>query len=136
MHNPVVLLIAVALLAYASTRSPGKASPERFQHLRGWHKVFGVLAIILAFLILLNPDFLALGLFGDTAFFDLLVFALSLQMSVLVAQAFQVSARVFSKAATFLGISRMSLRLLLAMLALNLAAASTAIQKAVHRIFS
>lgn len=44
--------------------------------------MFGVIAVILAVLMLMNPDFLALGFLADTTFFDVLVLALSLQMLV------------------------------------------------------
>ena len=53
--------------------------PHRFT---GWQKLVSFVAIILALLIVLNPEFLALGLFGDAAFFDLLVLALSLQLQM------------------------------------------------------
>ncbi len=42
--------------------------------------MLGLVAIILAVLILFTPEFLALGLLGDASFFDVLVMALSLQM--------------------------------------------------------
>jgi uncharacterized membrane protein YkgB len=80
MQKVTLILFALSILAYASTRSLNKTKPSWFQHLKGWQKIFGTLAVVLTLLIILNPEFLALGLVGDTAFFDLLILALSLQM--------------------------------------------------------
>src|SRR5262245_18231647 len=65
-------------------RSPFKPKLFCFQHLEGWRKVLGVLAIVMTLLIVLNPEFLALGIIGDAAFFDVLVLAISLQLQVYV----------------------------------------------------
>jgi hypothetical protein len=43
-------------------------------------KFIGVLSFAIEGKIVMNLEFLALGLLGDTAFFDLLVLALSLQL--------------------------------------------------------
>ncbi len=73
MQTTRLILFGLALLAFGLTRT-------RSQPLRGWQKLFGVIAVVFATLMLLQPEFLALGLLGDTAFFDLLVLALGLQM--------------------------------------------------------
>src|ERR1043166_8012360 len=82
MQRVTIILLGLAILAYASTWSSNKTQPSRFQHLKGWQKIFGVLAVSFALLVVLNPEFLALGLIGDTAFFDMLVLAMSLQLHV------------------------------------------------------
>src|ERR1041385_5306701 len=106
MQNVTIILFALGMLAYASTRSLDKTKVSRFQHLKGWQKLFGALAVILALFIILNPEFLALGLLGDTAFFDILVLALSLQMRALAIRAFHGCVDVLSR-----GIDRKSTRL-------------------------
>src|SRR4051812_49433110 len=81
MQKVLIIVAGLALLAFAvnskETRRRKPAWAERFQ---GWHKIFGILAVIAAFFILLNPELLALGIFGDAAFFDLLVLGLGLQL--------------------------------------------------------
>jgi hypothetical protein len=136
MQKATIILLGLALLAYASTRSPDKTKLPRFPHLKGWQKIFGVLAVILTLLIILNPEFLALGLLGDTAFFDFLVLALSLQVHVFATRAFHSCVEVLSRGARWLGIPSPGLRYLLAVLTPAIAVAVTALHKAVHRILS
>lgn len=69
----------------------------RFQHLNGWEKLIGVLAVFMALLIILNPEFLALGLVVDSVFFEMLVFALSLHLRLLVVRVFHICAGLLSK---------------------------------------
>src|SRR5436190_4044037 len=134
MQKVTFILLGLAMLAYASTRSPAKINLSRFQHLKGWQKVFGVLALFLAVLIILNPEFLALGLMGDTAFFDMLVLALSLQLHVFVTRAYHRCVEVLSKGVRWLGFPSPGLCYVLAVLTLVMASAVTAFQKAVQRI--
>ena len=136
MEKVTIILLGLVMLAYASTRSPGKTRLSRFQHLKGWQKIFAVLAVILALLIILNPEFLALGLIGDTAFFDMLVLALSLQLHVVATRAFHSCVEVLSRGVRWLGIPSPGLRYLLAILMPAIAGSVTAFQKAVHRILS
>ncbi len=136
MHKITIILLGLAVLAYASTRSPDKTKPSRFQHLKGWQKVFGVLAVVVALLIILNPEFLALGLIGDTAFFDILVLALSLQMRVFALRAFRSCVDVLSRGVRRLGIPSPGLSYLLSVLTLAVGSLASTFQKAVHRILS
>ena len=131
-----MILVGLAMLAYASTRSADKSRPPWFQHSKGWEKIFGLLAIFLTVLIILNPDFLALGLFGDTAFFDIMVLALSVQMSVFTTRAFHCCVDLLPKVVRWLGIPSPGLRYLLAFLTPVFASAVTSFQKAAHRILS
>jgi hypothetical protein len=87
MRKPITILLGLALLAYAGVRLRNKTKPAWFQQLQGWQKLFGGLAVILTLLIVLNPEFLALGLLGDTAFFDMLVLVLGLQLHLYATRA-------------------------------------------------
>jgi hypothetical protein len=80
----IILLGLVLVSVWAMTRARNRVKPIWAQQLKGWQKIFGVIAIVAMVLIVLNPEFLALGLLGDTAFFDLFVLALSLQMHTFV----------------------------------------------------
>jgi hypothetical protein len=86
-------------------------------------------------LIILNPEFLALGLLGDTAFFDMFVLALSLQMHMVVARACRACVTVLIRRVWWIGIPSPGLRYLLAVSALAIGNAATIVRKA-SRIFS
>jgi hypothetical protein len=87
MHLTPAIVLGLAILAWVFTRLPDNTKLTWSARLNAWHALVGVIAVILAFLILLNPEFLALGLLGDTAFFDLLVLLISLQLRTLGSQA-------------------------------------------------
>ena len=136
MQSVTIILLGLAMLAYASARSTNKTLPARFPHLKGWQKIFGVLAIIFTLLIVLNPEFLALGLLGDTAFFDMLVMAMSLQMHMFVRRAFHSCVDVLSRGVRTVGIPSPGLRYLLFVLTPVITGAVAAFQKALHRTLS
>ena len=124
------------MFIFASARSPNKAKPTWFQHLRGWQRLLGVLAAILTLLIVLNPEFLALGFLGDAAFFDMMVLALSLQMHTFAAGAFRACVKALSKGVGWLGIPSPGLSYLLAVTTIVIGSAVYAFQRAVHRFLS
>ena len=131
MREKIIILACLALMAFAFIRR----SRRWFEHLSGWQKLFGVIAVLLAVLILINPDFLALGLMGDATFFDVFVMALSIQMLVMV----QWAGRGFGKA-LFRGVRWIGgspgLRWFLAASSFAFASAISLAQKVVHRIIS
>jgi len=104
--------------------------------LRGWHKIFGVVALGLALVIMLNPEFLALGLVGDAAFFDVLVLLLSLQLKDFVLQAWSRFRSLFERAVPRT-IARLSVTPAMALLIfMPLVDLALAIRKTVHQILS
>jgi uncharacterized membrane protein YkgB len=136
MQNTVVILMSLAFIAFAFSRGPQRAKPAWLQCLKGWQTVFGLIAVILAVLILINPDFLALGLLGDTAFFDLLVMALSLQMLFFAQSAWRRLGSAVVKSLRWARIPSPGLRYLLAISAVAIGSAISLVQKVVHRILS
>jgi hypothetical protein len=80
MHLTPAIVLGLAILTCALTMLPDRTKLAWSARLNAWHALVGVIAVILALLILLNPEFLALGLLGDTAFFDMLVLLISLQL--------------------------------------------------------
>lgn len=131
-----IIFLGVFVFAYARKQPPGKARPSRFPHLKGWQKVFGVLGLIMAFFVILNPDFLALGLLGDAAFFDMLVLMFTLQMSGLAAWMGHGLVAVFRGGMRRLGIPSPGLHYLMGLFPFFIADAATSIKAAVHRILS
>ncbi|MGZ4963765.1 MAG: hypothetical protein ACXWC8_14510, partial [Limisphaerales bacterium] len=83
--NFINVMVLGVVIAFACFRLRERKGFGWFHQLTGWQKVFGVLAMVAAVVILLNPEFICLGLLGDTAFFDLLVLGLSLQLHGLAA---------------------------------------------------
>ena len=75
------------MLAFAGKRAARQGKLKWFRQLNGSQKIFGVVAFVLVLLILLNPEFLALGFLGDTALFDMLVLAISIQLHTHVIRA-------------------------------------------------
>ncbi len=136
MQKVTFILLGLMMLAYAVTQSQHKTKPSRFQHLKGWEKLIGVLAVICTLLIVLNPEFLAFGFIGDAAFFDVLVLAISLQMHLLVRQAFRRSVDLLSRGVRAVGIPSPGLRYCLFVSTLVIGTAVAGFQKTVHRIFS
>ena len=115
MQTRIVLLLGLAvLLACAMTRKRVRMKSSWSQHLSGWQKLFGVLAVAGALLIILNPEFLALGLVGDTAFFEALVLALSLQMHAYAIRIYRRCVAELVRAVKWMGIPSPGFRYLLA----------------------
>ena len=135
-QTDILILLALAILACAFTRAPEKTKPPWSQHFKGWQKLFGFVAVILAVLIIINPELLALGLLGDTVFFDALVLLLSLQLQTIATRWWRRVRPVCSKTLRLMiPRNRMSLSYLALALA-PIANAASAIRKAVHHLSS
>jgi hypothetical protein len=93
-------------------------------------------AVILAVLIVINPEFLALGLLGDAAFFDALVLLFSLQLQMVGARAWHYVGLVFSRTMRWMRIPSPGMLYLLAASAIAVGSVVSTVQKVVHRISS
>jgi hypothetical protein len=136
MKRTTILLLGLALCFIASIRGRGKAKPGWAQHLKGWQKVFGVVAVLLTLLIVLNPEFLPLGFLGDAAFFDMMVLALSLQLHMYAVRAFRTCVNGLSWGLRWLRVPSPGTYYLLVLSTSAIGTAVSALQKAVHRILS
>jgi|ERR1043166_941722 hypothetical protein len=134
MHiTPAILLgLGLALGACVFTQLPDRTRQKWSECVNWWHALVGVIAVVLAFVILLNPEFLALGFLGDTAFFDLLVLLIGLQLRTVAAQAWRGIVWVFARILCWPSLSYL---LVLSMFTV-LADMFSTIQKFVHRISS
>lgn len=121
------------ILVIAFNQSPARAKSQWWQHLKGLQKVIGLVAFVGVLLIMINPEFLALGLLGDTAFFDMLVLALTLQMHLIVVRVWQRCAALVTRGARCMGIPSPGLRYLLALSACFVGDVASSIQRAFHR---
>jgi hypothetical protein len=131
MQAATIILFGLAILAFVFFRTPEKCKSA-------WQNLLGVVAFILALLIIMNPEFLALGLLGDAAFFDVLVLLLSLQLQTFAVRASRCVRSVFSSTTGWLRIPspRMSYVLVISTISLYVGTVVSAIHKVVHRISS
>lgn len=119
-----------------SIRSRNKSKPNWFRHLSGSQKIFGVVAFLLALVILMNPEFLALGFLGDTAFFDMLVLAIGLQLHTHVLRAGRWLIAALRRTMRWAGIPSPGFYYAVAVAPVLIGSAISVVQKAVHRILS
>jgi hypothetical protein len=136
MKQIIFVLLALAMLAFASKRATRQGKLKWFQQLNGSQKIFGVVAFLLVLLILLNPEFLALGFLGDTALFDMLVLAISLQLHTYVIRAGRGFITAFTQGMKWMGIPSLGLRYEWAVLTSVIGIAVSYLQKIAHRIIS
>ena len=125
-------------------KTPGKDSRVLSKISQVWSQRFGggqklllVVAFIVAVLIVSSPEFAALGLLGDAAFFDALVLLLGLQFRMIIARAWGW-VRTMCSIMTMSLCPRLSFQFSLVLLAfaVPLASAVAAIQKVVQRLSS
>jgi hypothetical protein len=91
------VLFLLAVLAYVGIRLLRRLESARSEPLKWWEKAAGILAFIAVVMIAINPEFFALGLLGDTGFFDLLVLLISLQLQIAVGWAWGWGGAMVSK---------------------------------------
>src|SRR5271169_405000 len=74
------IIFGLALFVFAQAFLPDKYRPTWIHRLTSWQMLIGLVAVIMAAVIVMTPEFYALGILGDSAFFDLLVLAISFQL--------------------------------------------------------
>jgi len=130
MQMKFFLLLGLAIaLAGVISRTQARIKPAWSQRAKGWQKFFGAIAVVLTMLIILNPEFLALGLLGDAAFFDMLVLALSLQMHTFAARVVRACITLLARVGQRLDIPSLGLRYLLAVSTTAIADATRGVRK-------
>jgi len=123
----------LTLLALALTRLPGKYKPVWTDRLYSWQTLIGWVALIAAMVIMMNPEFYALGLLGDSAFFDLLVLAIACQLNMISSRIWRQIVAVICKVRQLEGI-RICVTLAVMLFVLGNMVAT--VQKVVHRLIS
>jgi uncharacterized membrane protein YkgB len=132
----LILIGLVIILASAFKQTPHRNKRAWSQHLKGWQKVLGPVSFVAVLLLMINPEFIALGLVGDTALFDLLVLALSIQMQTVITRAWQGVRIALTRAARWMGIPSPGLCYLVAVAALLFGSTVSSFQKNVQRLSS
>ena len=77
------LILLLGILALLLMRA-ARANRAFSRRPKWWQLLIGAAAVIVVVLIILNPEFLGLGFFGDTAFVDLLLLAASFQLETVM----------------------------------------------------
>jgi hypothetical protein len=126
-------IFGLALFIYALTRMPDKYKPTWTHHLNSWKALIGLVAVIAAILIVMNPEFYALGILGDSTFFDILVLAISLQLQGVLFRIWHHVVAGFSKTKQFIGLR---IFVTCSMMIFVFTDAISVIQRVVHRISS
>ena len=80
MQMTPTIIFGLALFAFALTRLPDKYRPAWVHRFDSWQTLIGLVAVVAAIVIMMNPELYALGILGDSAFFDLLVLAIACQL--------------------------------------------------------
>jgi hypothetical protein len=80
MQVSPTIIFGLALFVFVLAFLPDKYRPTWIHRLTSWQVLIGLVAVIMATVIVMTPEFYALGILGDSAFFDLLVFAISFQL--------------------------------------------------------
>ena len=80
MHIPIAILYGPPLFFLALALLPDPYRPAWLHRLTPWQALLGLVAVIIATFIVMNPEFYALGLLGDSAFFDLVVLGITFQL--------------------------------------------------------
>ena len=133
MQMTPTIILGLALFAYAITRMPDKCRPTWAHRLGPWQTLIGLVALLAAILIVMNPEFYALGILGDSAFFDLLVLAISFQLQMIGSRTWGYFVAGFSIVKRFV---KLRLYVTCSIMMFVFADLGSAIQKVAHRISS
>jgi hypothetical protein len=133
LQRNIGLILALAIVAVAFLRRRNTA--DSTSHSTWWSKLASAVAVVAAILIVMNPEFLALGILGDTAFFDLLVLALSLQLQGIGTQLWQEASAAVCGVVRWLLAPRPTFAMFLLIFA-PIGSAVTSMQKIAERILS
>jgi hypothetical protein len=136
MQPTPTTIFGLALFACVLTRLPDKYKPTWAQRpCCSWQTLISLVAVIAAILIVMNPEFYALGILGDSAFFDFLVLAISLQMQAISTRVLRRLGTVLARNLRWVRIPSPGLSYLMTVSALAIGSVVSAIQKVAHRIF-
>jgi len=135
MHKAAILiLLSLGLGALALIRMR-RTKRQWFRNLKGWQKLLGLLGLLLAVIVILNPELIALGLLGDSVFFDMLALALSVQMLVSIRWGWHKLSTGFARALRWLGIPSPGFRFITAMASVAVASVFSTLDKIAHHLF-
>ena len=130
MHTTPNTMIGLALFVFMLAFVPDKYKPTWIYRMSWWQVLIGLIATVAAILIVMNPEFLTLGILGDSTFFDLLVLAIGVQLQVILSR---VGLQVFAGAKWTTRFIRWRIYVTGMMLALAVDGIVSTVQKVAHR---
>ena len=133
MHLTPATIIGFALFVFALAFVPDKYKPAWIYRLSWWQVLIGLVATVAAFLIIMNPEFLAWGILGDSAFFDLLVLAIGIQLQMILSR---IGVCIVSGTKSTVLFVAMGIYADWMLLMLTVSSVGYVLQRAVHRILS
>ena len=77
-------MLVLAIVAYAFVRLASRLPSVKSKQLKWWQKLAALVALLFVIMIAANPEFWALGLLSDTAFVDVFVLLMSIQLQMIV----------------------------------------------------
>ena len=128
-----IFFYGLCLFVFALAFLPDQYRPAWIHRLDSWQVVIGLLAVMIATLIVMTPEFYALGLLGDSTFFDFLVLAISFQLRGLAAGVWRHALSGFARIRRLMS---WSLHASSTALLFTLTGMITMVQKVAHRISS
>ncbi len=78
----IIVAILAWILAWICIRRSSGLKSVTFEKLSWWQKLVGIVALLCVVVVAVNPEFWALGLLGDTTFFDMFVLLMSIQLQM------------------------------------------------------
>ena len=86
MHLTPTTIFGLAILGFVTALLPDRYKPKWTLRLNWWQMLIGLIAVVAAIVIVATPEFYALGILGDSTFFDILVLAISIQLQGILSQ--------------------------------------------------
>lgn len=133
MHLTSAKIIGLAFVGIALALLPEKYQPKWIQQLKWWQILIGLVATVVALLIVMNPEFYALGILGDSTFFDLLAVAIGIQLQTVFSR---VGVYVLAGGARVARFLHWRFCIDCMLIALAVADIASAIQRLAHRLIS
>ena len=127
------MIIGLVLFVFALAFVPDKYKPTWIYRLSWWQVLIGLVATIAALLIVMNPEFLALGILGDSTFFDLLVLAIGVQLQAVLSR---IGVYVLAGGASVIRFIRWRYCVTCVVLAFLVDDIASTVQRVVHRFIS
>jgi hypothetical protein len=134
MRTGPVILLSLGLAALAHNRLR-RSKREWYRNLKGWQKLLGLLAILMTVIIILNPEFLALGLLGDSTLLDMLALAISVQLLSSFRLVWHKLSTGCVRGLRWFGVPSPAFRSLVASTTAACLGATSALQKIAHHLF-
>ncbi len=136
METAMIILLGLAWFGIVKKRLSNHTRPTWLRHFEGRRKILGMVAAVIGFVILLNPELMALGILGDAAFFDILVVAIGLQVHMDTTRIFRMFVDALFSVGRWLGTPSPRLACLATFAAITISCGVAACQRILGRVLA